>query len=271
LDSERTSFIVQERHSQKRTKDEILELKNDLENEKETRRRLQKDLADAFHDISALTKTIKSQEKDREDIVVQYNALRTQLLSRDQNLSSLEERNWKQQQELQMLKDKLKVAEEKCNQTEKLLEERTDDLKGVETFITTADRYSGAEVVKMVETLNAEIFQTAAVVSEFLEDISSRATAEEHRHDIQTYKESLEIVYRQIGSDLFLHLQNRIGDVQADPLPLQLALQGVITAWCSYRIQTFTPGQAETEFRKLYDKIRMSGMLVNFYGKLHSD
>ncbi|KAH0588420.1 hypothetical protein H2248_004269 [Termitomyces sp. 'cryptogamus'] len=50
--------------------------------------------------------------------------------------------------------------------TVELLDARTQELKGAEAFLTKADTLSGAEVIALVNTLNSEIYQTAAMVAE---------------------------------------------------------------------------------------------------------
>jgi TolA-binding protein len=64
-------------------------------------------------------------------------------------------------EELNILKGTLRGVQDKNLHTVKLLEERTTGLKGAQTFLTTDDRYAGAEIMKMVEPLNliAETFQ----------------------------------------------------------------------------------------------------------------
>src|SRR6266545_2327812 len=53
-------------------------------------------------------------------------------------------------------------------QKQLLLDGRTGELRGAQAFLTTADQYSVADVVRLVEHLNAEIMQVAAaMVDEF--------------------------------------------------------------------------------------------------------
>ena len=56
----------------------------------------------------------------------------------------------------------LKQVKVEHQQTIALLDVRTAELKGAQVFLTKADQFSGADVIKSVEELNGEIMQTAA-------------------------------------------------------------------------------------------------------------
>ncbi|KAF9552655.1 hypothetical protein CPC08DRAFT_789542 [Agrocybe pediades] len=250
------SSLHREAGGRKRTKDTISELTSNLDHENDMRRKLAKDLDDALQKIEGLDKAVRMRERERDDAIRHWHELQQQISHREMQLYSMDAKAKRQQEEIGMLNERLKGAEERRIEMSKLLDERTNDLKGVETFITTADLYSGADVVKMVDSLNAEIFQTAALVSEFLEDTSLGANPEEYKRGVEQYKDPLRITHNQIGADLFLHLQNKREGVQDDPLPLQLALQGVITAWCVWKTQSFR--QTRSDIDELYGRIRGS-------------
>lgn len=48
-----------------------------------------------------------------------------------------------------------------------MLEQRTSELQGVQRFLTTADMFSGAEVVNMLRKLNEEVQQSATYIAEW--------------------------------------------------------------------------------------------------------
>ena len=67
--------------------------------------------------------------------------------------------------------------EERLRQTEKLLEARTAELSGAQTFLSTADRLSEMEVLSIVRDLNENIYQVAVSLTEGWEKLeSSQAT-----------------------------------------------------------------------------------------------
>ncbi|PPQ84737.1 hypothetical protein CVT25_013767, partial [Psilocybe cyanescens] len=99
-----------------------------------------------------------------------------QLEAAQRQLADLEARNRKQEEELQILRN-----------LGKLLEERMADFKGTQTFMTTADSYSSAEIISMVDTLNAEIFQIAAFTVEMVKNGMLLASSEEQNKNIEQF------------------------------------------------------------------------------------
>ena len=158
-----------------------------------------------------------------------------------------------------MLKGTLRGAQEKQSHTAKLLEERTADWKGAQTFLTTADRYAGAEIMKMVEALNAEIFQGAALISDLLGDETVILEVAEHRKDVKGIQSVKDYLAQYIGPVLVEHLFTKSKQVQVDPLPLQLAVQGVLTSWCVFMVNSFYVGPASDDLREIYRRIWESG------------
>ncbi|KAF9029410.1 hypothetical protein BDZ89DRAFT_1038494 [Hymenopellis radicata] len=63
----------------------------------------------------------------------------------------------------------LEEEQRAAKEVQSLLAERTGELTTAQAFLTTSDGVSGADVKDLVERLNADIFQTAAAISEFLE------------------------------------------------------------------------------------------------------
>ncbi|KAJ3514773.1 hypothetical protein NLJ89_g2172 [Agrocybe chaxingu] len=170
-------------------------------------------------------------------------------------VAQLEDKLRKQEEETGRLKDLLKVAEERQLQTSKLLEVRSADLKGAQTFLTTADQYSGSDIIGMVESLNAEIFQTAAFMAELMENASIDAIVIQ-RQNLGKRGDALQYSRQYIGEGLFGHLTNKPLEVQTDPLPLQLAFQTILSIWCSSKARAFCSGPIGDELYKLYAKIR---------------
>ena len=69
----------------------------------------------------------------------------------------------------QLLKEEAQQFKTKHIQTVQLLEARTLELKGAEAFLTKADTLSGADIIGMLNSLNSEIYQIAALVAESFE------------------------------------------------------------------------------------------------------
>ncbi len=177
----------------------------------------------------------------------------------------LEASNKKKDDELRIVQAKLRAAEEKQNQLTKLLEVRTADLNGAQTFLTTADAYSGADVIAMTDALNSEIFQTAAYMAELIEDDSMQATPQERGKLVEKYHNNLErTARREVGESLWNHLQSHYSNIRTEPLPLQLAFQCILARWCGYHLRSFLLGNFGDSLDKLYQRIRETGESIGW-------
>jgi hypothetical protein len=166
------------------------------------------------------------------------------VLQRDENIQNLEQ--------------KLRISQEQRLQTTKLLDERTAELRGAQAFMTTADQHSGAEIIKMAESLNAEIFQASALLAELLVD---DPVAEDFviQKNIKKYDAHLERGRELMGSRLFDHLVTKYREIRVDPLPLQLAFQALFTTWCLYEVDQFCEGPTGESLKQIYRRICESG------------
>jgi len=63
--------------------------------------------------------------------------------------------------------------QERLKRTEELLEARTAELSGAQTFLSTADRLSEMEVLSIVRDLNENLFQVAVTLTEEWEKLES--------------------------------------------------------------------------------------------------
>ena len=90
------------------------------------------------------------------------------------------------------------------------------------------DRYSGADIIKMLEALSAEIFQGAALVSELPGD--------EMMIEVDKPRRAKHCLIQYIGPDLFEHLSTKSKQIQVDPFPLQLAVQANLTEWHNFML-----------------------------------
>ncbi|KAF8959253.1 hypothetical protein BDZ97DRAFT_1667426 [Flammula alnicola] len=221
------------------------------------------DLTEAKKKNAASTMKVNDLLEEKGNIITQLDSIKTDALEKQRmatkRIEDLEARYRKREEELRTTQTRLRAAEEKNLQMAKLLEVKTADLNGVQTFLTTADVYSGAEIIAMVESLNAEIFQASAFMAELIEDETMVASALERSKNLERCKQVLEgQVRRQIGNDLFAHFEHKYADVRAEPLPLQLALQCLLSAWCTHKTRSFALSHFGDNLEKLYRQIRES-------------
>jgi hypothetical protein len=159
------------------------------------------------------------------------------------------------------LEGELKNTKAEQRDSIELLRIRTAELKGAQAFLTKADILSGAEVIKLVEALNGEIMQTAAVMAEAF-------TIEEKRVEAKN-KESEEMgkVYARAGEIVGYRMAEmlRTSEHHEDPILVQMGLQTamvgythwVISSWC------FESPEDERMLSEVYAKVRETGKCYN--------
>ncbi|EDR07864.1 uncharacterized protein LACBIDRAFT_298121 [Laccaria bicolor S238N-H82] len=181
------------------------------------------------------------------------NHLRTQLESQHRQGQSSEAKIRQQTADINALREQLRRAEANNSQTTQFLDVQTAELKGAQVLSSKADSFAEPDLIKMVESLNYEMFQGAAFMSEGLE--FDEAAGRNARLNAQT-TERAEIL---LGSVMFSQLLAKPPTV--DPLPLQLALQSVMILRCRQIIQSLCPmeyGDHNDFLRKIYAGIQAS-------------
>ena len=222
------------------------------------------DLANATSQSGELERRIKKLVGEKEDLLASAKTERERVgreqMEAKKQIRDLQGKNQKLEGEMNILKGTMRGVQDKHLNTVKLLEERTADLKGAQTFLTTVDRYAGADIMKIVEALNAEIFQGAALVSELLGDGNTFEVGE-RRRDAQLTRDDHDRDYltQFIGPKLSEHLSTKSKQVQVDPFPLQLAVQAILTRWCVFMVDSFYPGPAGSDLKAIYRRIWESG------------
>lgn len=218
-DTIRLSNVIQ------KTNEENTKLKQTLKQEQESK-------TNAYR---SLEKEKKEGEKARGAYQQEVNALKGQLDVRKAEVA--EARN------------ELQRSQSKLAEVTTLLETRSRELKGAQVFLTTADAVSGAEVISLIDALNAEILQTSA----FISDSFDFARKPEHADEI---KEGCARISDLMGPSM----TRLLSTVQhtADPLLVQIALQGAIVEFSRWIIMTwdFDGLQAEQQLSEIYNDIR---------------
>jgi hypothetical protein len=132
------------------------------------------------------------------------------------------------------------------------------DLSG-NSFGITANLTSTGDVRRMMEDLDAEIFQTAAALSEFdFRGQSSRSYSQGRGVDPDLHNRLVPV----LGSEL-VGLLSATGSSRPVPAILvQIALQTVMSAWSCTNLGAWAlegSGQFEEFLTKLYGEIRLAG------------
>ena len=212
-------------------------------------------------ELESRNQKLVDEKKDLQASVnVERERMRREQMEAEKQIRDLQGKNQNLEDELNILKGTLHFIQDKHLHTVKLLEERTADLKGTRTqpLLTTLDHYAGAEILKMVEALNAEIFQGAALVAELLGD-GIAFEVDEPRKIAQLTRDDRDYLTQFIGPKLIQHLSTKSKQVQVDPFPLQLAAQAILTSWCVFMVDSFYPERASGDLKKMYRRIWESG------------
>jgi hypothetical protein len=212
------------------------------------------DLVKAIKKSEELDRKIQTLEGEKE--VLRASANREQTEAKKQ-IRDLQGENQNLENELNILKVTLRGVQDRHSHTVKLLEERTADLKGAQTFLTTVDRYAGAEIMKMVEDLNDEIFQGAGLISELLGD--GNAFEVDGQRNTRLTRDDRDHLTQLIGPKLTEHLSTKSKQVQLDPIHLQIAVQTILTHWSVFMVDSFYPETASDDLKEIYRRIWESG------------
>ncbi|KAL4079083.1 hypothetical protein J3A83DRAFT_4086424 [Scleroderma citrinum] len=151
--------------------------------------------------------------------------------------------------EVSEVRTELQRSQTKLGDITALLETRTRELKGAQAFLTTADAHSGAEVIALLDALNAEVMQTCA----FISDSFDFARRPEHANEI---KEACSRISELMGPTM-THLLSTVQH-SGDPLLVQIALQGAMIEFSRWIIMTWDYDglQAEQPLAEIYNDIR---------------
>lgn len=135
-------------------------------------------------------------------------------------------------------------------------EERTN-MRGLDTFLTKIDRWSGAQIIQALQDLNSEILQFAASATELCTfDKYSRSSPS---RTTQATKETA----ARLGPSLARILSSR--DHTQDPILVQLALQGCVSTCIARALSTFCLGFAakpNAVLSQIYSQMYLSGMFT---------
>ncbi|PBK65452.1 hypothetical protein ARMSODRAFT_1022260 [Armillaria solidipes] len=137
----------------------------------------------------------------------------------------------------------------KLQQSDKLSRARAEELQVAQMYLSTADQFSGVEIIQAVEALNEEISGTAATLADIYEQ-AERATD----------KLTTEIPYRHVA-DILGDMMARFIESNPQYKVLQVAFSaaicthagGMVMSWCLRR----DPGKEEG-WNEVYDHIQQS-------------
>ncbi len=143
----------------------------------------------------------------------------------------------------------------------RLLVSRGKELESTRPFLDKTDAYSFADIKSMIESLNSEIHQLAAYMSDTLTDKGERAeiTDEEANHAMKRAK-------RYIDDLILAHLMRRDADDVRQNGFLQVAFQAVLLFECTNYLRLWDLDPAENKMlRELYARVQQTSELHVYY------
>jgi hypothetical protein len=237
---------IKDEEKERRYKEELSFLRSSLSDSQQEMGEMKKSLTVYMDEVERLKKRLAETERGLDGMEKQNRTLADQT----RNLGA-------QNQKLEV---ELKNTKAEHRDSIELLRIRTAELKGAQAFLTKADILSGAEVIKLVDALNGEIMQTAAVMAETF-------TIEEKRKDGESeemgkvYARAAEIVGYRMAEML------RASEHHEDPILVQMGLQTamvgyshwVISSWC------FESPEDERMLSEVYARVRETGKCCDLY------
>ncbi|KAF8651109.1 hypothetical protein AX16_004884 [Volvariella volvacea WC 439] len=156
------------------------------------------------------------------------------------------------------LRNQLRVTQEQLHRATELLNQRTDELKMVDTYLSRTNKYSDIELKQMVEKLNQEISQTCSAIVDTL-DFSTT-----HRGVVSDdLREQLLPRFSQCLPAAFLvdlSRQTPFPDDETGELRIYVALQAVMIAGVHSYSQSWCPSDAVIAkfLKQMYQGLRSS-------------
>lgn len=181
---------------------------------------------------SELRKTRKSLDSyalKLDESVRENDSLRRELYNMKESsrvVAELKQRLDIQNKELRTAREESSALKKEFNQLATLLEDRTSELKGAQSFLTTADAFSGVEVTNTLHRLNAEVLQSTAFMAESMVEMFFHETTSQ----VSKTDEQLAACKRAsaaIGGAIVHFLgAKKHGE---DPILIQIAFQAYLT------------------------------------------
>ncbi|KAK0209595.1 hypothetical protein IW262DRAFT_1468864 [Armillaria fumosa] len=186
----------------------------------------------------------KAVTRDLQESLLQIQSDRDRLRHENDGLS----------RELHRIREILHAQEIQHQEDRYLLDSRGKELESIRPFLDKTDTYSFADIKSMMESLNSEVHQLAAYMSDTLIDKGER---------IETAEEEVDHVMKRVRrylDDLILaHLMPRdTNDVGQNGF-LQVAFQAALLFECSNYLRLWDLDPAENEMLcKLYARVQES-------------
>lgn len=188
-----------------------------------------RDRTQAYAELSKARKSLDLYAAKLDNSVHEIGALRSELTNQKdwhRRATELEDYLKVQDKELGTARHESSTLKKEFRKLETLLDDRTSELKGAQSFLTTADAFSGAEVTSTLQRLNAEVLQSTAFMAEsmveqfFIEVASQASKADEQLAACRRASAAI--------GDAIVHFLGTKKH-KDDPILIQIAFQACLT------------------------------------------
>ncbi|KAH7869554.1 uncharacterized protein C8R40DRAFT_1073890 [Lentinula edodes] len=136
--------------------------------------------------------------------------------------------------------------------SQELLDARMKELQGARAFLNTSDMYSGADIVSMVKSLNGEIFQAAASITDTIVGFMSSQVS------LENDPWAVDIVSKTLGEEVATLLQHNHAVLDEHMTLVQIALQAGLNQRSQYVLCLWAmPGEANDAINGAFAGIQM--------------
>jgi hypothetical protein len=213
-------------------------------------------LAAVQQERDALSGRMEELRKKSTILAEEIGALNGKLEQAHGQSDSLKQQLGRRETEMQIVANELFQIKTKHGQTVALLDARTAELKGAQAFLTKADSMSGADVVRMVEGLDAEILQTAAFVADHF-------VVEKRQGMTEEVQAAIDRLVDLLGPKI-VDLLGRAEHAN-DPTLIQLACQAATTTYARWIIVSwdFDDPNYDNFLKHIYITVQQAGELTS--------
>jgi hypothetical protein len=212
-------------------------------------------LAAKQRERDALSRRMEELNKALKVLKDQNGELNRRLGQSQGQMDGLKQQLGRRETETKIIANELAQIKVKHSQTIDLLDIRTSELRGAQAFLTKADSMSGADVVRMLGSLDADILQTAAFMADHF--------VFEERHDVT---EEVQKAIVRLGGSLGPKIMGLLGQTEHvdDPTLIQLACQATTTAYCRRIVMAWHFGDPNYDqfLRNIFTTLQKAGELT---------
>lgn len=218
---------------------------------------MNRDRVQAHSDLHKLRKTLDNYSAQLEGSFMHNEALlkeNKELRAKVKQIPDLIRQREALARDIEVAREESSTLRKEYGQMTALLDDRTSELKGAQSFLTTADAFSGTEVLNTLQRLNSEVLQHTAFIAEsmiesYMPDNALMKTEEQMAGATR--------VTGVIGRTIVHFLGTK--KHSDDPILVQIAFQAYFAHVLQWIARAWNIGGDETQNRlidDIYEKVR---------------